>query len=238
MIRVPRVAPVDRSIRADAGRGSGVDTSVPRNLVERGTGAALRAGLDQLVRRNLRGVWVRGDLPLGGAVWATNHHSWWEFFVAASALRTTGRSDVGVLMDPANMGSRSLFGTIGVVGTDALRSALDLLRSGVVLVVFPEGELRAPGPLGPTRRGARWLADHAGVPLLPVATRVVLRGHQAAEAYVDVGRPEADDLAARLAELDREIATADPNVALPGFRPVITGVRSWHERFGGRMTRP
>ena len=71
------------------------------------TGSAqtlLRGGLDQLVRRNLRGVWVQGVLPTGSCVWAANHHSWWDFFVAAAALRDAGRLDVGVLMDAGNIG--------------------------------------------------------------------------------------------------------------------------------------
>ena len=191
--------------------------------------------LDRLVRRNLRGVWVRGDLPAGPAVWAANHHSWWDFFVAQAALRAAGRADVGVLMDSANIGSRRVFGWAGAVGSDRLRAALDVPRSGGVLVVFPEGELRACGPLGPVHPGAAWFARRTDAPLLAVATRVVLRGQQAPEAYLDLAPVAsaarlAPVLAERLAELDGEVSGADPAHPIPGFRQVVRGVRSWSER--------
>ena len=218
------------------------------------TGGAVRVGLYQLVRRNLRGVWVRGELPTRPVVWVSNHHSWWDFFVAAAALKESGGPPAGVLMDPENIANRDFY-RIGAaaVGTDQLRTAVDLIGAGYVLVVFPEGQLRPAGPLGPTRAGADWLAGRAGVSVLPVAIRVVLRGQQAAEACLDIGTPrtprpgrppaDRDDtagggtglaLADLLAGLDADLARADPERPLPGFRRVMTGVRSWPERFGAR----
>ncbi len=202
----------------------------------------LHTGLEQLVRRNLRGVWVRGEWPEPGpAVWLTNHHSWWDYFVAASALRSIGRSEVGVLMDPASIGSRNLYLRVGAVGTDRLRTAVELLRAGQVLVVFPEGRLLPAGPLGEPHPGGAWLARRSGAVILPVATRVVLRGQQAAEAYLDLAPPAdpevaCDHLRERLATLDAELADSDPDVALPGFRRVVSGVRSWPERFARRTS--
>jgi 1-acyl-sn-glycerol-3-phosphate acyltransferase len=206
---------------------AGVPTTLPSRLV--------RFCFGQLVRRNLRGVWVRGELPAGPAVWAANHHSWWDFFVAHAAMRATGRNDLGVLMDPVNIASRLAYGWAGVVGADRPRTAVEVLRSGAVVVLFPEGELRSPGPLGPIRPGAVWFARRAHVPLLAVATRVVLRGHQAPEAYLDVTPVSAAGdlpsvLAGRLAILDHALATSDPARPLPGYRPVLSGVRSWSER--------
>lgn len=206
-----------------------------RQALQDGASATLRGGIDQLVRRNLRGVWVRGSIPGGPCVWASNHHSWWDFFVAAAALRAAGRSDVGVLMDAGNVGRPELFQQVGVVGTDRLRTAVSMLRDGMVLVVFPEGELRAPGRVGPIRPGARWLADHSDSDLIPVATRVLLRGQQAAEGYLDVGLSTDDllgSLRARVDGLDAEVAAGDPEAPLVGFTRVVAGVRSWNERFG------
>jgi 1-acyl-sn-glycerol-3-phosphate acyltransferase len=206
--------------------------------VNAGAEGALRGGIDQLVKRNLRGVWVDGELPSGPCVWAANHHSWWDFFVAAAALRAAGRRDVGVLMEAGNVGRQALFEQVGVVGTDQLRTAVGMLRDGLVLVVFPEGELLPPGPVGPVHRGARWLADRSGADLRAVATRVVLRGQQAPEAYLRVSAAlgPADDLGQVLGNgvgaLDTALATADPMEPLPGFRPAVSGVRSWQERFG------
>jgi 1-acyl-sn-glycerol-3-phosphate acyltransferase len=207
-----------------------------RGLLIGSTATALLGGLDQLVRRNLRGVWVRGDLPSGAAVWAANHHSWWDWFVALAALRADGRRDVGVLMDAANIPNAALYERAGAIGAHRLRTAVSTLQVGAVLVVFPEGALRAAGPLGEVRPGARWLAERAGVPLIPVATRVLLRGQQSPEAYLDVG-PACEDgdveraLGTRLADLDRELHTADPEQPLDGFRSVVVGVRSMNERF-------
>ena len=212
----------------------------PPALARAATAKVLHTGLEQLVRRNLRGVWVRGEWPAPGpVVWLANHHSWWDYFVAASALRSAGRAEVGVLMDPASIGSRSFYLRVGAVGTDRLRTAVELLRSGQVLVVFPEGRLLPAGPLGEPHPGAAWLARRSGAVILPVATRVVLRGQQAAEAYLDLGPPAdpdsaCDDLRERLAGLDAELAHSDPDVALPGFRQVVSGVRSWPERFQRR----
>lgn len=206
--------------------------------VSAGVQASLRGGIDQLVRRNLRGVWVDGELPSGPCVWAANHHSWWDFFVAAAALRAAGRRDFGVLMDAGNIGRQALFQQVGVVGTDRLRSAVSMLVDGNVLVVFPEGDLRPLGEVGPVRPGARWLADRAGAPVHTVATRVVLRGQQAPEAYLRVSpaATSADDVGRMLAEavrtIDVALATADPMEPLPGFRLAVPGVRSWPERFG------
>lgn len=219
------------------GRIDGLRSSVSGRLDARFEGVA-RGGLDQLVRRNLRSVRVDGALPTGPCVWAANHHSWWDFFVAAAVLRAAGRHDIGVLMDAVNLGRRSLFEKVGVVGTDRLRSAQAMLQGGGVLVVFPEGELRPAGPVGPLHRGARWLADRTGADLRAVATRVVLRGQQAPEAYLRVSVPlgSQDDLAEHLgdgvAALDLALATSDPMQPLPGFRQSVDGVRSWQERLG------
>lgn len=212
--------------------------------VDSGAEILLRGGIDQLVRRNLRGVFLDGDLPSGACVWAANHHSWWDFFAAAAALRAVGRRDVGVLMDAANVGRQSLFRQVGVVATDRLRAAQQLLEAGCVLVVFPEGRLCPPGPLGEVRAGARWLADRSGAELRTTATRVVLRGQQAPEAYLRVSAAltPSDDVGAALAAgvrvLDEALAAADPMEPLPGFRLAVPGVRSWQERIsllrGGR----
>lgn len=209
-----------------------------RDLITRAGTGALRGGLDQLVRRNLRGIWVRGVLPIGPAVWASNHHSWWDFFVAAAALRTAGRTDVDVLMQADNIGNRNLFHSAGVIGTDEIRLAVKTLRRGRVVVIFPEGELRAVGDLGVTKPGAAWLARASGASLQLVATRVVLRSHQAPEAYLDIVAPGLDlppeyESAHRehLQRLDRDLALAGPSEPPSGFRNVVTGIRNWDERF-------
>jgi hypothetical protein len=70
--------------------------------------------------------------------------------------------------------------------------------------------------------------------VVTAATRVVLRGQQQPEAYVDLAAGTADEvgsrLAQRLAALDAELLEADPREPLPGFDLVVRGRRSWDER--------
>ena len=195
---------------------------------------ALDFGLTQLVRRGLRGVWVRGELPRSGALWAANHHSWWDGFVAAAVLRAEHRP-AALLMDEENLRAFRFLRSAGAIPAQRPREALRLLRAGRVLVIFPEGELRSPGPLGPLARGAAWLGQRAPAAVVPVAVRVVNRGHQYPEAIVDISSPVAPAelpavLAARLGELDTAIQHSDPRRPVPGFRYAVAGRPSWDER--------
>ena len=133
-------------------------------------GDVIRFGLDRLVRGGVRGVWVRGSLPRGPMVWAANHHSWWDGFAAASVLRAAERAPA-LLMDGDNLGDYGFLRRAGVIPATQPRAALSALRQGRVLIVFPEGVLRPPGPLGPLLPGAQWLARRAPATLVGVALR-------------------------------------------------------------------
>ncbi|MEO7259968.1 MAG: lysophospholipid acyltransferase family protein [Jatrophihabitantaceae bacterium] len=197
-------------------------------------GQALSVGLEQLVRRGLRGVWLRGQLPPGGCVWAANHHSWWDGFLAATVLRQQHRA-AALLMEGDNLSDYRFLAAVGVISTSRPRQALASLRDGRVLVIYPEGELRPVGPLAELAPGAAWLARRAPATLLPVAVRVACRGHQYPEGLVDIGAPCEPgrlpvDLAEQLAGLDAAIAAADPREPVPGFGRVVSGRLSWDER--------
>jgi 1-acyl-sn-glycerol-3-phosphate acyltransferase len=196
--------------------------------------SAARQACEKLVRRELRGVWLRGDPPEGAFVWAANHHSWWDPFLAAVVLGRLNRP-VAVLMDAGSLHRFRVARLLGAFGTGELRRGLDHLRDGRVLVIFPEGELRPPGPLGPLADGAAWYARSAGVPLCAAATRVVLRGHQAPEAYVSLSTVDDEDLSrsltAGVGELDKLVAGVDPRRPLPGFSRFVEGRKSWDERW-------
>ncbi|GGK12429.1 hypothetical protein GCM10010124_01170 [Pilimelia terevasa] len=205
----------------------------------------------RMVRRGLRGIWLHGAVPAGPVVWAANHHCWWDPFVALAALGRPGSP----MLSPANAARYRFVRTLGGFAADEPRRGLALLRAGRSLVVYPEGELRPPGPPGPLSRGAAWLADRGGVPLVAAATRIVLRGHQSAEAYVRLStvadapaartRPErparvaaataalASRLDADLAALDELIRRTDPRAPVPDFRPAAPGRRSTEELIGG-----
>ena len=75
---------------------------------------ALLAALRMTVRGGLGGVWVRGRLPAGPVVWAANHHSWWDPFIAGTLLSAAGRRMV-LLADVANVRQYQFARRIGVV---------------------------------------------------------------------------------------------------------------------------
>ena len=204
----------------------------------------IRGLIKGLNHSGLRDVQVRGTLPAGGCVWAANHHSWWDGFAAAAALWSGGRRGA-LVMDSANLGRFGYLRRIGVVGTDELPAAIAALRAGEPLVIFPEGQLRAPGQVRDLKAGAAVLAARSGTPLLPVATRAAMRARAAPEYLIDIGPPvEGGDIGeatqmltealnSRLRDLDELIAGADPEAPLAGFRVVQRGRRDWDERFGG-----
>jgi len=202
---------------------------------------AMLAALRLTVRGGLAGVWVRGRLPAGPVVWAANHHSWWDPFIAGELVTGAGRRMV-LLADVANIGRYRFARHIGVLGTDELRTALDAVRDGAVLVVYPEGRLLPPGPPAPLAPGAAWSAARAPARLCSVAVRVLMRGRQHPEAYVvfseiDTAGPSPEvierlrgRLRADLRDVDLLSANAEPGQPLPGFTRVVRGRRSWDER--------
>ncbi len=200
--------------------------------------AVLHRGVRFLVRRGLRGVWLRGGPPPGPFVWAANHHSWWDPLVAMALLARLGRR-YAILVAQDNLDRYRFVRRLGGFGTAEPRRGLAELRHGRVLVIYPEGELRPAGPPGPLADGAAWYARHAPAPLVAAAARVLLRGHQAPEAYVWLAPvPDGPDgltaalsrrLARQLAALDRLVATCDPRTPLPGFDRVLAGRPSGEE---------
>jgi hypothetical protein len=104
---------------------------------------AMLAALRMTVRGGLADVWVRGRLPAGPVVWAANHHSWWDPFIAGTLLTAAGHRMV-MLADVANVQRYRFARRIGVVGTDELRTALAAVRGGAALVIlrrYPAGWL-------------------------------------------------------------------------------------------------
>ena len=167
-------------------------------------------------------------------MWAANHHSWWDGFVAAAVLRER-RRPAALLMDGDNLNAFRFLRSVGVISAQRPRQALQALREGRVLVIFPEGELCSPGPLRRVAPGAGWLGRQAPAAVVPVAVRVISRGHQYPEAFVDISPEVAPAdlpaaLTSRLAELDAAIRREDPRLPVPGFRCAVQGRVSWDER--------
>ena len=78
----------------------------------------------------------------------------------------------------------------------ALKTALDHLARGRLLVLYPEGTRTADGTAGAPHAGAGFIARRAGVPLVPVATwgsdAVIPRGihlPKSADVWIRIGSP-------------------------------------------------
>jgi lycopene beta-cyclase len=182
------------------------------------------------LRRGLAGIWSREEAPLpgGGAIVVANHHSWWDAFLTWAIADRHGRPP-GAIMDDAQLARFPFFRRWGAVGASEPRAAARRAAAGSWVLVFPEGRVRTPGPLGPTRDGAAAIARWARVPVVPLAIRVVMRGGERPEAYLRFGTPLAagvdaaqvrDALVALLARLDDDLAAApDPEAPLPDYAP-------------------
>ncbi|BDP43077.1 1-acyl-sn-glycerol-3-phosphate acyltransferase [Deinococcus aetherius] len=196
--------------------------------------ALLQTNIRRSVHTDLRGVWVRGPLPQGGAVLAPNHHSWWDGYVLREVTWVLGL-DFRVLMAEEQLARFPFLRRLGALGTRDLREAVRAAREGAWVVIFPEGTLHPAGPPRGVQPGAAWIARTAGVPLVPVALRVTLRGAQHPEAYLRFGRGvEGTDLGnaltRELAALDAELRESGPEAPLAGYLRLSGGRTSAQER--------
>ncbi len=208
----------------------------------------LRAAIRRSVRSGLRGVWVRGEVPLGAAVLAPSHHSWWDGYALREVAWQLGQP-FQVLMTERQLENFPFLRLAGALGAGEVRPALRALGAGHWVVVFPEGRIE---PLGEVRRvqpGAAWLAQRSGAALIPVALRVVLRGQQRPEAYLRFGAPVLaanlpEALRRELALLDAELSSSDPEEPLAGYLRWVgrAGFRAdppnLPARLPARLTRP
>ncbi len=111
----------------------------------------------------------------------------------------------------------------------ALRTALGVLKSGGVVVLFPEGHRSHGARMRPFSRGAGYLARRSGAPVLPCAIwgteRVLPRGKlrpRRAEVHLRFGPtffPVGADSEAATRDLERRVAALLP----PERRPSADG---------------
>ncbi|SDE99056.1 Acyltransferase [Thermus arciformis] len=206
-------------------------------LKERPTGKALGLVVEALLLRSLkgslRGVYLRGEAPAGPLVLVLNHHGFFDGHLAW-LLGKLYQRPLSLLVAEENLRAFPVLKLVGALEAGRVREALRRLKRGEWVALFPEGAMRYPGPLGPLREGASWLAEKAGVPLLPVALRVALRGYEHPEAFVWIGKPippkEARALGGLLQGLDALLAQTHPREVPEGFREVLRGKRSLEER--------
>ncbi len=84
----------------------------------------------------------------------------------------------------------------GAADRGAIRQAIDELKAGHVLGIFPEGTRADPGTLMPAERGFALIAKQTGIPVVPVALEGTDRVHpkhakrlHRAHVTATVGRP-------------------------------------------------
>jgi len=195
------------------------------------------------IRFDLRGV---DNVPdHGSAVLASTHVSYLDFmFVGLPAWR--GERRLVRFMAKRSVFDHWLSGPLmrgmhhipvdRAAGAAAYRHALDALRRGELVGVFPEQTISRSFVPRPLKAGAARLAIEAGVPLVPVVTwggqriwtvgrRPRWRRRVAVSIWVDDPLPRRDGesaaelterLAVRLRELVDEVLAAYPDLPAPG----------------------
>jgi 1-acyl-sn-glycerol-3-phosphate acyltransferase len=116
---------------------------------------------------------------VGGAVLATNHTSFWDFFTAGRAPYLGWGRPVRILAKES-LFRTPVFGRIMRAaqhipvhrgsGAEALRSAVAALQRGELVLVLPEQTISPSFELLPYKTGAARMAAAAGVPLIPAVS--------------------------------------------------------------------
>ena len=194
----------------------------------------LQHSIRRSLRQHLAGLWVRGPVPEGPAVLASSHASWWDGYLLAELAWSAGQP-CQVMITDEQLSRFPFLRRAGAVGQRNMRTLWRGLQAGGWAVIFPAGEIRHPSQVVPLQPGAAWLAERAGVPLVPVAARVVMRGGQWPEAFLRLGPPcpppELEGALTRLAaalEYDLQQAPAEQPPA--GYLCLMRGRAGRHER--------
>jgi 1-acyl-sn-glycerol-3-phosphate acyltransferase len=194
-------------------------------------------------RFDLRGI---DNVPAeGGAVLAANHVSYFDFMFVGLTAHRRGRRLVRFMAKrevfdhrvsgPLMRGMKHI-PVDRAAGAAAYRHAVDALRRGELVGVFPESTISRSYVPRPLKNGAARMAIEAGVPLVPVVVwgghrvwttgrRPVWRRKVAVSVWVDeplaIGPDETAAevtarLAVRLRELVDEVVAAYPDRASSG----------------------
>ncbi|MEV3858329.1 lysophospholipid acyltransferase family protein [Streptomyces sp. NPDC050095] len=142
------------------------------------TAARLRKALWRTVLTLTGGIETRGRLPRGGCVVVANHTSHADTAALLAGLDARHTPRIGAAADywfasrrRARICRRLAAGfpvRRSGGGMDDLLAHVPALRAGGTVVLFPEGTRGRDGALGSFHRGALVLAEHAGVPVVPV----------------------------------------------------------------------
>lgn len=174
--------------------------------------------------RGLENLPARGH----GFVLVVNHITWTDIWLVAGTIPLThiphwlAKAELfGPLTGWWFRGMQAIPVRRGQSDAAAMDQAVAALRSGQILIVFPEGTRSRTGQLGKGRGGAVRMALRAGVPLVPVALTGVENGITA-PATITYGKPwqpvsqsgvdtiEPDEMTALTDEMMQRIAALLP----------------------------
>ena len=192
------------------------------------TTTIVRRSIGRSLRTGLASINVQGNPPLGGAVIAANHQSWWDGYVLGSLSVRAGNEPV-IVMTSRQLGRFPFLRFVGALSPAELRESARRTARGAHTVIFPEGVLGHGGAIAPLHGGAAWIARTSATPLIPTAIRITLRGGPLPEAFVHYGQPLGPDadlataLQATLSALDADLSACDPEGDVPGYRTVLRG---------------
>ena len=147
----------------------------------------------------------------GGVILASSHQSFLDPLLVAVGLqrRVTFLARETLFRRSAFAGLIRSLGAVAIrresLGVSGVRSSVELLREGRVVLVFPEGTRTRDGEIGLVRPGVCLMAHRAGVPVVPVTicgayevwprNRLLLRpGH----IEMRFGRPISPEVCAQL----------------------------------------
>ena len=112
-------------------------------------------------------------LPQGGFLMLPNHLTWIDAILLQLACPRTIRFIIWETYYYTRMLRPFLtfIGAIPISNThakDAIRTAIDLIKAGEIVCIFPEGELSKSGTLLRIQRGYELIARQAKCPVVPV----------------------------------------------------------------------
>ncbi|MFN4032169.1 MAG: 1-acyl-sn-glycerol-3-phosphate acyltransferase [Fimbriimonadales bacterium] len=214
--------------------------------------------IERSLRGHFRAVYVRGappDEPRPLILYA-NHHYWWDGYLAYWLIRSWGRRLVVWMESYRRFPPFGAIGALPFPADDAAARARAIRRTvaalhapETVLLLFPEGKLHGDTTrLLPFQRALHWLARQVpNAALVPTAIHIEPSYHQYPRAYIclgapfqnDAARPEswlcaaADALQQLLEQTrhDAHCAIAEEPILAQGYRALLHGKRSIHERF-------
>jgi len=135
------------------------------------------------------------------AVFIFNHQSNTDLFIVSKLIRknATGIAKKELKIMPVIGQLMQAAGVIFIDRKDkekaieAMQPAVDALKNGTSLIIFPEGTRSKDYTLGPFKKGAFHLAMQAGVPVVPV---IIRNAHDAMPRGSNIFRPAAIEVIA------------------------------------------